>query len=314
VRRGVLVVEDEAIVAETIREALGHLGYPVSDVVNSGEAAVQHATEYRPDLVLMDIRLRGALGGIGAARAIRDRVGAPVVFLTASSDIDTLRCATETEPFGFLIKPVRDEDLRSAIEVALAKHRTEMRLRSREQSLMATAMMDELTGLYNRRGFKALAEQALKGADRQRHRTQLLFADIDGLKHVNDTLGHDAGDRTIREAAALLRSAFRTSDIVARLGGDEFVVLCTDGIAQAASASERFETLIRNYNSSAHRPPLELSISWGWAIWDSDRGETIDELLKRADQAMYEHKARRKAATARTERPPDKRRAEPAGS
>lgn len=299
VRRGVLVVEDEAIVAEAIREVLSKLGYPVSGVVHSGEAAVRHAREHQPDLVLMDVRLHGALGGIEAARAIRDHVATPVVFLTASSDSDTLRRATETDPSGFLIKPVRDEELRSAIEVALAKHRVEMRLRKREALLVATAMVDELTGLYNRRGFKALAEQALKRTDRRRHRTQLLFADIDGLKHVNDTLGHDVGDRAIREAAALLRSAFRTSDIVARLGGDEFVVLCTDGTTQAASASERFEKLISAYNTSVHRPPFELSISSGWATWESDRGETIDDLLKRADQAMYERKARRKADAGR---------------
>ena len=298
-RRGVLVVEDEAIVAEAIREALSTLGYPVTGVVHSGEDAVQHAIEHHPDLVLMDVRLRGALDGIGAARAIRKQVEAPVVFLTAFSDSDTLRRATETEPFGFLIKPVRDEALRSAIEVALATHRKEMQLRSHEQLLAATAMVDELTGLYNRRGFRTLAEQALKRADRQQHKTQLLFADIDGLKRINDTHGHDVGDRAIVEAAALLRSSFRRSDIVARLGGDEFVVLCTDGTTQTASASERFEELIRRDNTSAPRSAYELSISSGWAVWDPEQGETIDELLKRADQAMYEQKSRRKAAARR---------------
>jgi two-component system cell cycle response regulator len=283
--RGILVVEDEAVVAEGIHEALVSLGYPVAGVVSTGEDAVRHAEEHCPALVLMDIKLRGGLDGIDAARAIRQRTGAPVVFLSAFSDADTLARATCAEPLGFLVKPFREPDLRCAIEVALRRQKMEEHLR-------ALSALDELTGVHNRRGFRILAEQELKRTHRVRLRARLIFIDLDGLKDINDRFGHNAGDRAIRDTATLLRNAFRTEDIVARIGGDEFVVLCT---GDTKPALERLEEMIEHYNSMSGPPPFTLVISTGSAIYNPDEPETLDSLLKRADRAMYEQKARRKA-------------------
>ena len=121
-RAQVLVVEDEAVVAMDIQSKLESLGYFVIALIRSGEEAVQTACEMRPDLILMDITLQGAMDGISAAACIQERNPTPVVYLTANGDKDTLHRATMTEPLGYVIKPFKEQDLRAAIEVALNKH------------------------------------------------------------------------------------------------------------------------------------------------------------------------------------------------
>ena len=296
--QAILIVEDEALIAWALQETLRAFGYSISGIVSSGEDALRHVREHVPDLVLMDVHLRGALDGVDAARMIRDLAGSPVVFLTSHSDSDTLRRATEAEPFGYLVKPFRDAELRCAIEVAIVKHRMEMRHRQDEQqltrSLRVMASRDDLTGLHNRRGFSLLAEQELKRALRVGETRQVFFADLDDLKRINDTLGHAAGDRAIRDAAMILARAFRTADIVARIGGDEFVVLCTDGNSDHGAALRRLDALILEYNSTPNGAPFKLAISTGSATYDPGDDETLDNLLQRADQAMYQRKAQRK--------------------
>jgi hypothetical protein len=128
-----MVVEDDRIVAADIRHSLRDLGYDVLDVVDSGEEAVELAARRRPDLVLMDVHLRGILNGVDAARSIRQQLDLPIVYLTAYTDDATLEAARKTEPYGFIVKPFREHELRSAIEVALYKHRMERKLRESEE-------------------------------------------------------------------------------------------------------------------------------------------------------------------------------------
>jgi two-component system cell cycle sensor histidine kinase/response regulator CckA len=135
---GVLIVEDDGLIAAGLQSVLTRLGYVVLAVVASGEDAVQQAAETRPDLVLMDIRLTGELDGIAAAEQIRTRFDVPVVYLTAHTDEDLLQRAKITEPYSFLVKPVRKEGLLATIEMALYKHETERKLKESERWLDAT--------------------------------------------------------------------------------------------------------------------------------------------------------------------------------
>ncbi|MFO0626373.1 MAG: response regulator [Polyangiales bacterium] len=129
----ILVVEDEAIIAYDLERTLQRLGYVVPGVVAEGEAAIEAAARLTPSLVLMDIKLRGALDGVDAARAIRDRMEMPVVFLTSHSDLATLSRAAAAQPQGYVMKPFVERDLHVAIEVAIRKHEVERALRRREQ-------------------------------------------------------------------------------------------------------------------------------------------------------------------------------------
>ena len=119
----ILVVEDESIVALDIQSQLTSLGYTVLAVVFSGEAAINSVAQTQPDLVLMDIKLKGEMDGVEAAHRIGSRFSIPLIYLTAFADQDTLRRAKATNPYGYLLKPFEEDELHSAIETALYKHR-----------------------------------------------------------------------------------------------------------------------------------------------------------------------------------------------
>ncbi|MBF0556878.1 MAG: response regulator [Nitrospirae bacterium] len=119
----ILIVEDEAIVSMEIRERVQRLGYRVCDSVSTGELAIEKAGEKHPDLVLMDIRLDGQMDGVEAAEAIQKQFRIPVIYLTANSDDKTVLRAKLTEPFGFILKPFHERDLRTNIEMAMYKHK-----------------------------------------------------------------------------------------------------------------------------------------------------------------------------------------------
>ena len=129
----ILVVEDESIVALDLENGLRSLGYSVPALASSGEEAIQKAAETRPDLVLMDIQLKGDMDGIEAAGGIRARFDIPVIYLTAFADDDIVRRARSTEPYGYLIKPFEEKQLHTTIEMALHKHRMEKALQESER-------------------------------------------------------------------------------------------------------------------------------------------------------------------------------------
>ena len=134
----ILVVEDDNIIVMELEDRLQRLGYTVCATMASGEEALEKAEEMHPDLVLMDIRLKGAMDGIEAAAAIRARFDIPAVYVTAYADKDTLQRAKITEPYGYIIKPFEERELHIAVEMALYKHNMERKLRESEQWLSAT--------------------------------------------------------------------------------------------------------------------------------------------------------------------------------
>jgi diguanylate cyclase (GGDEF)-like protein/PAS domain S-box-containing protein len=182
-------------------------------------------------------------------------------------------------------------------------------LRARlEEEIRKAALVDPLTGIYNRRGFFVLAEQALRAAQRH-HRTYLLcFFDLNGLKQINDELGHDQGDEALFDMAEVLRNVFRSSDISGRLGGDEFVVLAEGDPSAEAALRQRVGDELARHNASAERA-YRLSASMGVANFDPRAPSTLAELLQRADRQMYEHKriTRRSSAPQTSERPVEAR-------
>lgn len=125
----ILVVEDESIVAKDIQVCLKRLGYEVVGLESTGEEAVAKAAQLQPDLVMMDIMLKGEMSGIEAADLIRKNQDIPVIFLTAYTDRNTVDKAKETEPYGYIIKPFKEIDIQTAIEIALYKHGKEMQVK-----------------------------------------------------------------------------------------------------------------------------------------------------------------------------------------
>ena len=161
-----------------------------------------------------------------------------------------------------------------------------------QTELLNMAFLDDLTALYNRRGFLMLAEQQLKLARRNGHGVFLFFLDMDGLKQINDSLGHRTGDFALMEAAEILQVTFRDSDILARFGGDEFAVL-------ALEARDRSEEIILKRLEENQRKQCgkqhgyRLSLSVGSARFDPQHPCSIGALMLRADEAMYAQKRKR---------------------
>ncbi|MBU0544996.1 MAG: PAS domain S-box protein, partial [Proteobacteria bacterium] len=164
--------------------------------------------------------------------------------------------------------------------------------RRADEKIRKLAITDTMTGLYNRRGFIALAEQQIKNANRLFNTLVLFFIDVDGLKTVNDTMGHEEGDRLLINAAKILKQTFRESDIIARVGGDEFAVLADNKERTTQIVLNRFSERIRIHNAQPDRL-YDISMSIGTTIYDPAIPCPLDDLISRADQKMYEQKKER---------------------
>jgi len=159
-----------------------------------------------------------------------------------------------------------------------------------EEQLQEMTIRDELTGLYNRRGFITLAEQQLKIEERRKKKLVLYFADLDRMKWINDHLGHQEGDRALQDASRILKETFRDADIIGRMGGDEFAVLAldVDGV-DPGILIERLGKTLEAFREKEERP-YRLSLSVGYAEYDPNRPLSLDQLLAEADYRMYEQK------------------------
>jgi diguanylate cyclase (GGDEF)-like protein/PAS domain S-box-containing protein len=163
------------------------------------------------------------------------------------------------------------------------------------QELAKLSITDDLTNLLNRRGYHLLAEHELNHADRAGTDVMLLFADLDGLKRINDTHGHAAGSQALIDMADVLRATFRGSDVIARLGGDEFCILLSRSIAGVSdmTVTDRLQRALRERNAQGDRP-YQLSASVGACRRRSGSSLTLEQMTKQADELMYQEKHRRR--------------------
>ena len=163
------------------------------------------------------------------------------------------------------------------------------RIQALESEIHDLSLRDELTGLYNRRGFYVLASQALRLAQRLRAPYSVIFIDVDNLKPINDTFGHEAGSELLKEISSILVTNFREIDIIGRLGGDEFVVAVSAGLGELALVIQRLEAATDSANSTPGRA-CRISFSYGHATSQIGLHQTLDDLLSEADSRMYQTK------------------------
>jgi diguanylate cyclase (GGDEF)-like protein len=285
----ILMVEDSTPYALALQEYLARSAAERVEVVHV-ETMVEarpHMLEGRFDAVLLDLSLPDSRGLATVEEAASLNPRLPIIVLTGLDDEAMATEAVRKGAQDYLIKGNVDGALLvRSIRYAVERKRA-------EEAIRALSLEDELTGLANRRGFFTLAEQQLKVARRTKTGLFLLFSDVDGLKATNDRFGHAEGDRLIRDAAHILRATFRDSDIVARMGGDEFVVLMiqTDDRA-AARLLDRLGMEIEIRNADERRCPLSLSV--GLTRYDPEAPVPLDELIRRADELMYEEKRKKR--------------------
>jgi len=167
------------------------------------------------------------------------------------------------------------------------------------KKLSDMSQTDELTGLYNRRGFVSLGQQSMQLAVRMNKNGMVVFSDMDGLKVINDTWGHDTGDRAIVAMAFVLKKTFRSLDIIARLGGDEFAIVAVDVNNKfIKTLRERMNRFLKVYNESS-KEPFTLSISIGAVDFSAQQNSNLEKLLSKADSVLYEEKRKKKEKLAR---------------
>jgi diguanylate cyclase (GGDEF)-like protein/PAS domain S-box-containing protein len=200
-----------------------------------------------------------------------------------------VRHKTASTPIYFEISfsEIADQD-QSQMGYLAVIHDISARKRT-EKQLRELSLKDDLTGLYNRRGFNMLAEQMLNMVSRTGMHVCLFYCDIDGLKEINDSLGHAAGDLALQDVADIFRSSFRASDVIARIGGDEFALL---GIETSEQSMRLIEARLKE-NTLKHRQlnrEFTLDFSTGMARFDPDQPHSLENLLEEADQAMYKIK------------------------
>ena len=251
--------------------------------VESAKLALEAVASGPFDLILLDLSLRDSHGLSTFYKIHSEAPDAPIVIFTGRQDEALAAASIREGAQDYLIKgKVTGEGMVRAIDCAIERNRLNLEVRH-------LALIDPLTGLYNRRGFTALGAQQLKLAARTNTEVSLLFADLDGLKWINDTLGHQEGDRALLETAKTIREISRGTDVAARLGGDEFGLV-------AIGSGEGIEKIIARLDERiAARNTQEglrykLSLSVGSARYDPANPLSFEELLSRADALMYKKK------------------------
>jgi two-component system, cell cycle response regulator len=285
----VLIVEDNPAYARLIQETLRHTGPQGFETETSSRLSegLDRLGRGGIDVVLLDLGLPDARGTDGFAQVCEQFPDLPVVVLTGMDDEDLAMEVVSRGAQDYLVKgQAENESLARVLRYAVERNRMQTQLRQ-------LAIIDELTGIHNRRGFATLADHQLKLAARRRAPAALVFIDLDGMKAINDTYGHVEGDQALIDTAFLLRLTLRESDVVARLGGDEFAALLVDCEPPTAEVVvERLQAAVRDHNARSDRP-YSLSLSIGVADLVPGANVPIEELIERADRAMYEHKAGR---------------------
>ena len=281
-QRSLLIIDDNADVLDSIETGLLTQGYLCQTATNA-QSALELINETSFDLMITDIVLPGMDGFELTERSKKLRPDMPVIIMTGFTEDFSYERAIEAGASDFIKKPFALHEL--MIRIRLVKV---------QEKLLKMSVTDELTGLYNRRGFFALIEQQLKLSNRQKNVLYLLFADLDNLKVINDAYGHEAGDQVLIETAKILRDTFRDSDIIARIGGDEFIIVPVGTTEdETAIATARLRQNVVLYNVEKKRP-YALSISVGIAKFDSNFPCSVDELLRQADKSMYAQKMLKK--------------------
>jgi diguanylate cyclase (GGDEF)-like protein len=285
----VIVAEGAGAIRADLLAQLGERGYRVAGA-GDGEQALALVAAEMPDVVLLDQELPG-LDGMAVLDRLRadDALAAvPVIMLTERPDPQALVEALRRGAHDYLRKPFDPAELDARVIAALRVKLLHDALLEANRRLAEQALTDDLTGLANRRHGAHQLEREVALSVRHGRLLALARVDVDHFKLINDTHGHQAGDRVLAEVARRLAGAVRGGDELARWGGDEFVAILPGADRNGAlRAAERLRAAVADAPIEIDGAALAITISVGWAHW---AGDTPDDLLARADRALYRAK------------------------
>jgi diguanylate cyclase (GGDEF)-like protein len=288
----ILIAEDDAHIAELIKIILEAKGY-ITHWARDGQEALQEVGRIKPDLMLLDVMMP-KLNGYEVLRQMKDSEDLrhiPVIFVTVRGETDSKVVGLRLGGHDYITKPFDLDELIARVEAALRIKGEHDNLRAANRRLAELSMTDPLTSLYNRRYLMERFDEEIERARRYAYPIACIMVDIDDFKNINDSYGHLQGDQVLQQLALIMKNSNRVVDILARYGGEEFLmILPQTNLGGAETVGERFRQLIEAAHFVASEPQYKLTVSLGASAYATNRIGTKEELLKHADEAMYEAK------------------------
>jgi two-component system, cell cycle response regulator len=289
----ILVVDDNPDNLEIISTRLRFRGYDVL-VAERGEEAITKVHEEAPDLILLDIMMPD-MDGYEVARRIRaerDLPYIPIIVVTARDSTEDKVTGLDAGADDYLTKPINFPELEARVRSMLRIKRLQDQLEETNRELEQLSISDGLTGLYNHRHLHEMLADEYERSRRTEEAMSVVMFDLDRFKDVNDTFGHQAGDRVLEELAAILRECAREIDKLGRYGGEEFMAILPDSDAEAGAVfAERVRQLVENQRFEIQTDePLRMTVSAGVASYPADKADNPRRLVHQADLALYSAK------------------------
>lgn len=295
----ILLVDDIRMNLEIAGKTLEREGYDLY-IADNGFTALDliHETDF--DLILLDIMMP-EMDGFETCRKIRQskkNLDIPIIFLTAKADIDSIVTGFDLGAVDYIRKPFNFLELVARVKthVELKKSREEIRrknlkLKEAYDQLKIVAKTDPLTGLINRREMMERIEHEMARYERSNISFTLIIGDIDYFKKVNDTYGHECGDKVLASFSKIFKNNTRKQDSISRWGGEEFLLLLPDtNQDQGYLLAEKLRTIIERTGFYKDSVKIQLTITFG--VSTIRAGQTVNELISEADEALYEGKRR----------------------
>ena len=282
----ILYVEDDmdhAVLIRELLEEIENVHYKLTHVQRLDEALLEIDNEDY-DIVLLDLSLPDEQGVNTVARVCEQAPDIPVVVISGTDDETMAIKALQKGADEYLVKgKVKSHSLSRILRYAIMRHKGRVELQS-------LSLVDDLTGLYNRKGFMLFAQQQLSLSVRAKRGMILFFIKLNGLKEIKDKSGHQSGDLALIETASILKEVFRDSDIVGRHAEDEFTAIAIESFdANNEIIITRLQDDLYSSNKQANRL-YELSLSIGTAYYDTEELCSIEKLINRAEESMNEQR------------------------
>jgi two-component system cell cycle response regulator len=288
----ILIADDEPVARRLLERTLQRLGHEVVTVTDGNAARDVLLDPCGPRMAILDWMMPG-LDGLAVCRAVRRREGPYVylILLTARDGGDDVVAGLVAEADDYLTKPFDSRELNARIQSGGRILDLETKLRTAETNLRHEATHDRLTALWNRGMVLDYLDRTVQRVKRSGELLTVALADVDHFKLVNDTYGHGAGDKVLRETALRIRLALRETDAVGRYGGEEFLlVLTSDDAAGQLAALDRVALAVRHSSIAIGNAGVNLTLSIGAALSHADEADAAS-LISAADEALYRAKA-----------------------
>ncbi len=288
-KKTILIIDDSIenldIISEILRE------YDVVDST-SARSAFEIVKEEHIDLILLDI-IMPDIDGFEACKHFKlhkESSSIPIIFLTAKSDEESIEQAYDLGGIDYVSKPVKPKELLARVKIQLELQQLLFDLKQSQDELKLLASTDYMTGLYNRRYFHSIAKNIVALDMREGKESAFIMLDIDRFKYINDTYGHDIGDRVIIYLADTLKELKRESDLLFRFGGDEFLILLPNTSQEGAMhLAQKIRGYIEEQGLKIEEGKIDFTISLGVSVLHKSDTE-IEGAIIRSDKALYNAK------------------------